>query len=165
MTSNPTKYEHIPSYCFRGVASTKCHRWTETITMSLHRGAAGNNEIHQYFCYYKLTLWEALLTYLCFSSIKLICFKYHILAWSTIAKPCNNICFSSSSCFTLFIYNNFNTVKVGLWCLTPLSTIFQLYRGGNQSQTWGQLLSNVIDYITITLQFSWLHYDYINLQM
>ena len=25
-------------------------------------------------------------------------------------------------------------------------------------QTWGQLLSNVIDYITITLQFSWLHY-------
>ena len=56
MTSNPTKYEHIPSYCFRGVASTKCHRWTETITMSLHHGAAGNNEIHQYLCYYKLTL-------------------------------------------------------------------------------------------------------------
>jgi hypothetical protein len=25
-------------------------------------------------------------------------------------------------------------------------------------QTWGQLLSDVIDYITITLQFSWLHY-------
>jgi hypothetical protein len=25
-------------------------------------------------------------------------------------------------------------------------------------QTWGQLLSNVIYYITITLQFSWLHY-------
>jgi hypothetical protein len=25
-------------------------------------------------------------------------------------------------------------------------------------QTWGQLLSNVIDYITITSQFSWLHY-------
>jgi hypothetical protein len=25
-------------------------------------------------------------------------------------------------------------------------------------QTWGQLLSNVIDYITITFQFSWLHY-------
>ena len=25
-------------------------------------------------------------------------------------------------------------------------------------QTWGQLLSNVIDYITITLQFSKLHY-------
>jgi flagellar biosynthesis/type III secretory pathway chaperone len=23
--------------------------------MSLHRGAAGNNEIHQYLCYYKLT--------------------------------------------------------------------------------------------------------------
>jgi hypothetical protein len=26
------------------------------------------------------------------------------------------------------------------------------------NQTWGQLYSNVIDYITITLQFSWLHY-------
>ena len=25
-------------------------------------------------------------------------------------------------------------------------------------QTWGQLLSNVVNYITITLQFSWLHY-------
>jgi large-conductance mechanosensitive channel len=25
-------------------------------------------------------------------------------------------------------------------------------------QTWGQLLSNVIDYITIAFQFSWLHY-------
>jgi hypothetical protein len=25
-------------------------------------------------------------------------------------------------------------------------------------QTWGQLLANVIDYITINLQFSWLHY-------
>ena len=24
-------------------------------------------------------------------------------------------------------------------------------------QNWGQLLSNEIDYITITLQFSWLH--------
>jgi hypothetical protein len=27
-----------------------------------------------------------------------------------------------------------------------------------ETQTWGQLLSNVIDYITITLQFSWLLY-------
>ena len=31
-------------------------------------------------------------------------------------------------------------------------------KDNNQGQTWGQLLSNVIDYITITLQFSWLHY-------
>ena len=31
-------------------------------------------------------------------------------------------------------------------------------------QTWGQLLANVIDYITITLQFSWLHYITITLQ-
>ena len=28
----------------------------------------------------------------------------------------------------------------------------------SRGQTWGQIHSNVIDYITITLQFSWLHY-------
>ena len=38
----------------------------------------------------------------------------------------------------------------GLKCWT------QFWKG--TTQTWGQLLSNVIDYITITLQFSWLHY-------
>ena len=34
-------------------------------------------------------------------------------------------------------------------------------------QTWGQLLSNVIDYITITFAIFMitLHYDYINFQM
>ena len=30
--------------------------------------------------------------------------------------------------------------------------------GNIGDQTWDQLLSNVIDYITITLQFSWLYY-------
>ena len=99
-------------------------RWTDTITMSLHRGAAGNNEIHQYFSYYKLTLWEALLTYFCFSSIKLIRFKYQTLAWSTIAKPCNNICFSSSSCFALFIYNDFNRVRVMVFNNTGIALGF-----------------------------------------
>jgi hypothetical protein len=31
------------------------------------------------------------------------------------------------------------------------------YFFSRRNQTWGQLLSDVIDYITITLQFSWLH--------
>ena len=26
--------------------------------------------------------------------------------------------------------HEYNSVRFGLWCLTPLSTIFQLYRGG-----------------------------------
>ena len=43
-TNNPTKYEQIPSYSFRGVAFTKRHRLTETITMSLHHGAAGDKK-------------------------------------------------------------------------------------------------------------------------
>jgi hypothetical protein len=33
-----------------------------------------------------------------------------------------------------------------------------MYLSTALTQTWGQLLSNVIDYITITLQFLWLHY-------
>ena len=36
--------------------------------------------------------------------------------------------------------------------------IYLINSDGEKGQTWGQLHSNVIDYITITLQFSWLHY-------
>ena len=60
------------------------------------------------------------------------------------------------------------------WCSTfcPILWLYVLSSVviSTMNQTWGQLLSNVIDYITITLQFSWLHYitlhcDYINFQM
>jgi hypothetical protein len=43
MTNNPTIYEQILSYGFRKVEFTKCHRWTETITMFFSHGALGDN--------------------------------------------------------------------------------------------------------------------------
>ena len=39
-----------------------------------------------------------------------------------------------------------------------LTKVIYMYLSTALTQTWGQLLSNVIDYITITLQFSGLHY-------
>ena len=47
-------------------------------------------------------------------------------------------------------------INILQWILTKLGTYLVLKRVG--SQTSGQLFSNVIDYITITMQFSWLHY-------
>ena len=52
----------------------------------------------------------------------------------------------------------------GLWvilfkkCVRHSGTATVLHSRWSLAQTWGQLLSNVIDYITITFQFSWLHY-------
>ena len=48
-------------------------------------------------------------------------------------------------------------VKLPTFCVSHLQQIhdtLSFCRLFNSDQTWGQLLSNVIDYITITLQFS-----------
>ena len=43
MTNNPTKYEQISSYGFRGVAYTKCHILHRPL-LSLRRGATGDKK-------------------------------------------------------------------------------------------------------------------------
>ena len=45
-------------------------------------------------------------------------------------------------------------MKTGMSGNKYLHELNRLCMEVGQSQTWGQLLSNVIDYITITLQFS-----------
>jgi hypothetical protein len=49
-------------------------------------------------------------------------------------------------------------VHLAKWRRPKLLKERELFPLSPWEQTWGQLLSNVIDYITITLQFSWLHY-------
>ena len=51
MTNNPTKYEQILSYSFRGVAFTNYHGRRDgrkTITMSLHHAALGDKKHYKY---------------------------------------------------------------------------------------------------------------------
>ena len=65
-------------------------------------------------------------------------------------------CFHS---LMLCAYRKAANTKPSVWPLNPQSDILELRTLTiTTKQTWGQLLSNVIDYITITLKFSWLHY-------
>ena len=63
MTNN---YEQILSYCFRGVAFTKCHGQTETISMSLHHRAADDDKHESLRQAFKLL--QFFLIFLVFSS-------------------------------------------------------------------------------------------------
>jgi hypothetical protein len=47
------------------------------------------------------------------------------------------VCFFLSHYFDVVLHSNYNMMVglVRLWCLTPLSTLFQLYREGNR-RTW-----------------------------
>jgi len=46
MTNNPTKYEQIPSYGFRGVVFTKCHRRTKDHYYDPPSRSGGDNKYH-----------------------------------------------------------------------------------------------------------------------
>ena len=70
-----------------------------------------------------------------------------VISYNTIHLYAAGLWFSPSTC-SLVSSNN----------KTDRHVINEILLKVELNQTWGQLLSNVIDYITITLQFSWLHY-------
>jgi hypothetical protein len=86
-------------------------------------------------CAHKTSLAKPLLLKLLFQAGEVSC---HVFVGMGIHFPfCNNFSIGLWSrltvwyfpFFILFIYSS-NFDWFGLWCLTPFSTIFQLYRGG-----------------------------------
>ena len=56
----------------------------------------------------------------------------YIINYQTCCNTSDNVCFDLQNCQILYIYHSMVGDWFGLvlWCLMPLSTIFQLYRGG-----------------------------------